>query len=89
MGDAEDCGAAGAVWEADVADGFAERVFQSGVAGLEFFTHSVGWEQSEPWMHCGVVADEMASGLDGADDLSALADEAADHEEGCACVVLC
>jgi len=35
----------------------------------------------------GVVADEVAGGVDATDDLGTLADEAADHEEGGAGVV--
>ena len=45
-------------------------------------------ENAEPGVGLGVVADEVAGGVDAADDLGTLADEAADHEEGGAGVVL-
>jgi len=39
-------------------------------------------EEAEPGVGVGVVADEVSGSVDAANDFGALADEAADHEEG-------
>ena len=86
-GDAEDHGAAGSVGRAKVVDGSANGVFERAVAGAELFANDARGLEAEPGVGLSVVANEMAGGVDAADDLGTQADEAADHEEGGAGVV--
>ena len=86
-GDAEDGGSARSVGCAEVADGDAEGVFEDGVAAGELLADAGGGLPGEPGVGHGVVADEVSGCGDGADDLRALTDVAADEEEGGADVV--
>src|SRR5260370_26187219 len=72
---------------AEVADGDSEGVFEEGVAAGGFLTDAGGGLPCQPGMGDGVVANEVAGRGDGAYDLRALADVAADEEEGGADVV--
>ena len=69
------------MWRAEVADSGAEGVFEGCVAVCQFAADGVCGVEGEPWVGHGVVADEVSGGGDGADDLGALADEAADEEK--------
>jgi hypothetical protein len=88
FGGAEDCGAAGSVGRAEIVDGSADGVFEGLVAGAKLFADDAGGLEAEPGVGLGVVANQMTSRVDTADDLGTLAHEAADHEEGGAGVVL-
>src|ERR1700722_5001545 len=77
----EDDGAAGSVGRAEEADGEAEGVLEGGVAGGELLAEAGGGLPGEPGVGHRMVADEVAGGGDGAGDLGALADVAADEEE--------
>jgi hypothetical protein len=83
-GDVEDGWTPRSVGRAEVADWSAERVFESLIAGAEFFADDARGLEAEPGMRVGVVADEVAGGMNSADDVRALTDEAADHEESSA-----
>lgn len=67
---------------AEEADGCAEGVFEGGVAAGELFADAGGGLPGQPGVGHGVVADEMASGGDGAGEVGTLADEVPDEEEG-------
>ncbi len=82
FGGAEDHGSAGAVGWAEIVDGRADGVLEGLVAGAELFADCTGGLEAEPGVGLGVVAQEMAGGVDSADYLGALAYEAADHKEG-------
>ena len=86
-GDAKNGGAARSVGCAEVADGDAEGVFEDGVAAGELLADAGGGLPGEPGVGHGVVADEVSGCGDGAGDLRALTDVAADEEEGGAYVV--
>ena len=81
-GGAQDVGPAGSVGWAEEADGGAEGVFESGVTVGELLADAGVRLPGEPGVVLRMVADDVASGGDGAGDLRTLADVAADHEEG-------
>ena len=87
-GCAEDIGAAGSVGRPEVVDGGAEGVLNCGVGVGEFWPDAGCGLPGQPGVVHGVVADEVAGGGDGSGDGWALADEAADHEEGGADLML-
>ena len=80
-GDAKDDGTARSVGCAEVADRSAERVFEDGVAVGELLADAGRGLPGEPGVGHGVVADEMSGRGDGAGDLRALTNVAADEEE--------
>ncbi len=86
-GGAQDSRAARAVGWAEVADRRAEGIFEGRLQARELFADDARGLPCEPGMRLRVVADQVPGGVDAADELRALADEAADHEEGRARVV--
>ena len=88
FGGAEDHRAPGAVGRPKIVYRSADGVFESLVAGAEFFADDAGGEEAQPGMGLSVVADKMTGSVDAANDLGALANEAANHEEAGAGVVL-
>ncbi len=73
---------------AQVVDGRADGVFKRTVAVAELLADDAGGLEAEPGVRLGVVADEVAGGVDAAHDLRSLRNEAADHEERSASIVL-
>ncbi len=68
-GGAEDVGAASTVGRAEEANRGAEDVLKSGIAAGKLFANAARALDGEPGMGDGVVADEVAGGLDFADEV--------------------
>lgn len=78
---AEDVGATRAMRRAKEADRGAEDVLKSRIAAGQLLADAAGADEREPGMGDGVVADEVAGGLDLANEAGALANVACDEEE--------
>jgi len=76
-----------AVGGTEVANFFADSVFDGGIRRREFFAHAGRRLIEKPVMGEGVVADEVSCSVHAAGEVAALTDEASDEEEGRADIV--
>src|SRR5580658_2932822 len=78
----QDVGTAGSLRRTKVAHLRTESIFDGGVGSSELFANTGGGLEEQNGMGHRVVAHEVTRGMNAADQLNALADEAADDKEG-------